>query len=253
MTYTVSQLAEISGVSNRTLRYYDQIGLLKPARINESGYRIYEQEEVDILQQIVFYRELDVSLDEIKDIIQQPTFNKMKALENHCHNLKQQRERLDKIIQTVEKTIANNKGEITMQDKEKFEGFKEKVIKENETHYGREIRTQYGDNLIDQSNKKFKNMTQIDYDAWKNLEKEIIDLLPKAYQTGNPTSELAQLLAAKHKAWLMYTWPEYSKHAHAGLAEMYVNDTAFTNYYDRHVEGGTQFLKDAILVFVGEV
>lgn len=85
------------------------------------------------------------------------------------------------------------------------------------------------------------------------MEKEIIDLLPKAYQTGNPTSELAQLLAAKHKAWLMYTWPEYSKDAHAGLAEMYVNDTAFTNYYDRHVEGGTQFLKDAILVFVGEV
>ena len=58
MSYTVSQLAKISGVSNRTLRYYDQIGLLKPARINESGYRIYEQEEVDILQLIVFYREL---------------------------------------------------------------------------------------------------------------------------------------------------------------------------------------------------
>lgn len=182
MNYTVSQLAELSGVSNRTLRYYDQIGLLKPARINESGYRIYEQEEVDILQQIVFYRELEVSLDEIKEIIQQPTFNRMKALENHYYNLKQQRERLDKIIQTVEKTIANHKGEIIMKDQEKFEGFKEKVIKENETKYGREIRMQYGDDLIDQSNKKFKNMTQIDYDAWKNLEKEIIDLLSEAYK-----------------------------------------------------------------------
>ncbi|RIO60352.1 MerR family transcriptional regulator, partial [Mammaliicoccus sciuri] len=149
MNYTVSQLAELSGVSNRTLRYYDQIGLLKPARINESGYRIYEQEEVDILQQIVFYRELEVSLDEIKEIIQQPTFNRMKALENHYYNLKQQRERLDKMIQTVEKTIANNKGEIIMKDKEKFEGFKEKVIQENETKYGREIRMQYGDDLID--------------------------------------------------------------------------------------------------------
>ncbi|MEB8085773.1 MerR family transcriptional regulator [Staphylococcus pseudoxylosus] len=253
MNYTVSQLAELSGVSNRTLRYYDQIGLLKPARINESGYRIYEQEEVDILQQIVFYRELEVSLDEIKEIIQQPTFNRMKALENHYYNLKQQRERLDKIIQTVEKTIANHKGEIIMKDQEKFEGFKEKVIKENETKYGREIRMQYGDDLIDQSNKKFKNMTQTDYDAWKNLEKEIIDLLSEAYQTGDPASEFAQLLAAKHKAWLMYTWPEYSKAAHAGLAEMYINDATFTDYYDKHVEGGTQFLKDAILVFVGKV
>ncbi|MDW8543522.1 MULTISPECIES: MerR family transcriptional regulator [Staphylococcus] len=253
MTYTVSQLAELSGVSNRTLRYYDQIGLLKPARINESGYRIYEQEEVDTLQQIVFYRELEISLDEIKEIIQQPTFNRMKALENHYYNLKQQRERLDKIIQTVKKTIANNKGEIIMQDREKFEGFKEKAIKENETKYGREIRMQYGDDLIDQSNKKFKDMTQADYDAWKDLEKEIIDLLSEAYQTGNPASELAQLLAAKHKDWLMYTWPEYSKEAHAGLAEMYVNDATFTDYYDKHVEGGTQFLKDAILVFVDEV
>lgn len=253
MTYTVSQLAELSGVSNRTLRYYDQIGLLNPARINESGYRIYEQEEVDKLQQIVFYRELEISLDEIKEIIQQPTFNRMKALENHYYNLKQQRERLDKIIQTVKKTIANNKGEIIMQDREKFEGFKEKAIKENETKYGREIRMQYGDDLIDQSNKKFKNMTQTDYDAWKNLEKEIIDLLYEAYQTGNPASELAQLLAAKHKDWLMYTWPEYSKEAHAGLAEMYVNDATFTDYYDKHVEGGTQFLKDAILVFVDDV
>jgi DNA-binding transcriptional MerR regulator len=105
MSYTVSQLAKISGVSNRTLRYYDQIGLLKPARINEPGYRIYEQEEVDILQLIVFYRELEVSLDEIKEIIQQPTFNRMKALENHYYNLKQQRERLDKIIQTVKKRL----------------------------------------------------------------------------------------------------------------------------------------------------
>lgn len=252
MAYTVSQLAEISGVSNRTLRYYDQIGLLKPTRINESGYRIYEQEEVDLLQQIVFFRELDVSLDEIKKIIQQPTFNRIKALENHYHNLKQQRERLDKIIQTVEKTIANSKGEITMKDKEKFEGFKEKAIQENEEQYGREIRTQYGDGVIDQSNKKFRNITQEDYNIWKNLEKEIIDLLPEAYQTGNPASELAQALAAKHKAWLMYTWPEYSKEAHAGLAEMYVNDTTFTDYYDKYVEGGTQFLKDAILVFVGK-
>lgn len=89
MEYTVSQLAKLSGVSPRTLRYYDQIGLLKPDRINSSGYRIYGKEQVDMLQQIIFYRELDVSIEEIKNIVQQPGFDQVTALENHFQNLKQ--------------------------------------------------------------------------------------------------------------------------------------------------------------------
>ena len=89
MEYTVSQLAKLSGVSPRTLRYYDQIGLLKPDRINSPGYRIYGKEQVDMLQQIIFYRELDVSIEEIKNIVQQPGFDQVTALENHFQNLKQ--------------------------------------------------------------------------------------------------------------------------------------------------------------------
>lgn len=86
MEYTVKQLAKIAGVSPRTLRYYDEIGLLKPARINSSGYRIYEKEQVDLLQQILFYRELGVSLDKIKDIIYSPDFNEIEALKEHHKN-----------------------------------------------------------------------------------------------------------------------------------------------------------------------
>lgn len=133
MEYTVSQLAKLSGVSPRTLRYYDQIGLLKPDRINSPGYRIYGKEQVDMLQQIIFYRELDVSIEEIKNIVQQPGFDQVTALENHFQNLKQKRAHLDKIIQTVEKTIAYTRGEINMQDKEKFEGLKVQAIQEKRT------------------------------------------------------------------------------------------------------------------------
>ncbi|WP_436860790.1 MerR family transcriptional regulator [Staphylococcus caeli] len=252
MEYTVSKLAKISGVSNRTLRYYDQIGLLKPARINESGYRIYGQREVDLLQQIVFYRELDVSIDEIKEIIQQPSFDQTQALENHFYNLKQKRARLDQVIKTVEKTIASKKGEVIMQDKEKFEGFKAQKIQENENKYGDEMRASYGDETIDQSNQKFSNMTEAEYKDWLELEEKIKNLLPKACETGNPASELAQELAEKHKHWLMYTWTDYSKVAHAGLAEMYVADERFAAYYDKHAKGGAQFLRDAILIYVGQ-
>lgn len=251
MEYTVNKLAQLSGVSSRTLRYYDQIGLLKPARINSSGYRIYGQKEVDLLQQILFYRELEVRLEEIIEIIHQPTFNQTTALKNHYNNLKKKRARLDKIIATVEMTIASKGRGISMQDKQKFEGFKEKMIEDNEQKYGKEIREKYGDETVDASNAKLRGMSQEDYQAMAVLGEEILSLLEKAYKTGDPASDVAQKLAAKHKEWLLYSWPNYSKEAHAGLAEMYVADERFTAYYDKNVKGGTEFLRDAILIYLG--
>ncbi|MFD1851181.1 MerR family transcriptional regulator [Oceanobacillus bengalensis] len=251
MEYTVNKLAQMSGVSGRTLRYYDQIGLLKPGRINSSGYRIYGQKEVDLLQQILFYRELEVSLEDIMKIINQPSFNPTLALKDHYNELKKKRARLDKIIATVETTISSMEGGRTMHDKEKFAGFKERLIDENEQNYGNEIREKYGDETVDASNRKLRGMSQGDYEAMTKLGEEILVLLKKAYVTGDPKSDLAQELAAKHKEWLMYSWTKYAKEAHAGLAEMYVADERFTAYYDKKVKGGAEFLRDAILVYLG--
>ncbi|GGA81461.1 MerR family transcriptional regulator [Ornithinibacillus halotolerans] len=246
MEYTVNKLAKISGVSGRTLRYYDKIGLLKPARVNSSGYRIYGQKEVDLLQQILFYRELEVSLEDIKEIIHQPDFDRKLALKNHYEELKDKRARLDKIMATVEKTIASIEGGNPMQDKDKFEGFKEKLINENEKKYGKENREKYGDDTVEASNAKLRGMSQEDYDNMTKLGEEIFELLKEAYLTGDPNSPEALKLAEKHKEWLMYSWPSYTKEAHAGLAEMYVADERFTAYYDKAVKGGTKFLRDAI-------
>lgn len=250
MEYTVNQLARMSGVSGRTLRYYDQIGLLKPARVNSSGYRIYGQKEVDLLQQILFYRELEVSLEDITEIIYQPNFDQKQALKNHYEQLKQKRSRLDQIMATVEKTIASVEGGITMKDNEKFEGFKEQLIEENEKKYGKEIREKYGEEVVQASNEKFRGMSKEDYDAMTKLGEEIFTLLEKAYETGDPTSPEAQKLAETHKQWLMYSWPSYSKEAHVGLAEMYVADERFAAYYDKQVKGGTVFLRDAIVNYL---
>ena len=251
MEYTVNQLARMSGVSGRTLRYYDQIGLLKPAKINSSGYRVYGQKEVDLLQQILFYRELDVSLKEIMEIINQPAYHETTALKNHYYKLKQKRNRLDKIMATLERTIASKEGGLPMQDAEKFEGLKEKLITENEQKYGKEIREKYGDETVNDSNARLREMSQKDYEAMTKLGEEILALLEKAYATGDPASDLAQELAAKHKEWLMYSWSTYSKEAHAGLVEMYVADERFTAHYDKRVKNGTKFLRDAVLAYLG--
>jgi DNA-binding transcriptional MerR regulator len=156
MEYTVQKLGNLAGISTRTLRYYDEIGILKPARINSSGYRIYGQKEVDRLQQILFYRELGVDLKTIKEIITAPNFHEVTALKQHRKKLLERRRLLDLLIANVEKTIEFKEGRIEMSDKEKFEVFKEKMIGDNEKKYGKEIREKYGDETIDNQIKSLK-------------------------------------------------------------------------------------------------
>lgn len=251
MEYTVQKLASLAGVSTRTLRYYDEIGILKPARINSSGYRIYGQDEVNKLQQILFYRELGVNLDRIKEIVTAPTFDGAQALKEHREKLLEKRQQLDLLIANVEKTLALTEGRITMSDKEKFEGFKKKLVDDNEQKYGKEIRTKYGEDVVEQSNAKMMNMTQEQYDESTALAEQIHSTLAEAFKTGNPAGDLAQKAADLHKKWLMFHWPQYSKEAHAGLAQMYVDDERFTAYYDKRQPGTAQFLRDAIHIYTG--
>ncbi|WP_338470624.1 MerR family transcriptional regulator [Niallia sp. XMNu-256] len=251
MEYTVQKLAKLAGISTRTLRYYDEIDLLKPARINSSGYRIYAQEEVDRLQQILFYRELGVELKDIKEILTNPAFDSNKALREHLQELLEKRMQLDVLIANVTKTIASKEGRMTMSNKEKFAGFKKKMIDENEQKYGQEARDKYGEEAVDASNSKLMNMTEEQYKEMTLIGEEINVTLAQAMKTGDPTGELAQKTADLHKKWLMFHWKDYSKKAHAGLAQMYVDDERFTAYYDKIEPGAAQFLRDAIHFYTG--
>jgi DNA-binding transcriptional MerR regulator len=252
MEYTIQKLASLAGVSTRTLRYYDEIGILKPARINSSGYRIFGQEEVNRLQQILFYRELGVGLDSIKEIVTAPSFDGENALREHREKLLEKREQLDKLIANVDKTIALSEGRITMSNKEKFEGFKKKMVEDNEKKYGKEIREKYGKDTVEASNAKVMNMTEEQYQEVTALAEQLHSTLAEAYKIGDPAGELAQKAAHLHKQWLTYYWKEYSKEAHAGLAQMYVDDERFTAYYDKEQPGTAVFLRDAIHIYTGQ-
>ncbi|PYI54213.1 MerR family transcriptional regulator [Paenibacillus flagellatus] len=251
MEYTVQKLGRLAGVSTRTLRYYDEIGILKPARMNSSGYRIYGQAEVNRLQQILFYRELGVNLDRIKELVTDPSFDGIEALKEHREQLLARRKQLDALIANVDKTLAWSEGRMTMTDKEKFEGFKQKLIDDNEAKYGKEVREKYGDEKVDKSNAKVKNMTKEQYEEVTRLAAEVTDTLAEAFKTGDPGSEVAQKAAELHKRWLTYYWGEYTKEAHAGVAQMYVDDERFRAYYDEKQPGTAEFLRDAILIYTG--
>lgn len=249
MEYSINQLAKLARVSTRTLRYYDEIRLLSPKRTSSNGYRVYGQQEVDLLQQILFYRELGVPLDEIKHIIWSKDYDGITSLQSHLSALKEKKDQIELLIGNVEKTIAASKGEITMTDKEKFEGFKQKMVKDNEQQYGAEIREAYGDAVVDASNAKMMGLTAEEYDKTQALSQEINESLKAAFEQGDPSSEAAQKVCALHKEWLGYFWNHYSKEAHLGLAKTYVDDPRFKKYYDDIAEGCTEFLRDALQIY----
>jgi DNA-binding transcriptional MerR regulator len=254
MEYTIKKLAQMSGVTTRTLRYYDQIGLLLPARVAPNGYRMYGEEEVDLLQHILFYRELGLSLREIAQIIKNPGFDRKKALEDHLSELLLRKKQIEELICTVTKTINVKKGEISMSDKEKFEGFKKKMIKENEEKYGDEIREKYGDDVIDASNAKVWGMSENDCQRARELSDRINETLKEAFYEGDPAGSKAQKACELHKEWLCMFWQDgmYTKEMHKALADGYVEDERFTAYYDKIAVGCTKFLRDAIYIYCEE-
>lgn len=250
MEYTIQKLAQMAGISARALRYYDEIGILKPARINSSGYRIYGQKEVDCLQQIMFYKTLGVSLEIIKEIMNSPFYDEAKALKEHREQLLDKRKQLDMLIANVEKSIASMEGRKVMTDSEKFEGFKQVLIDDNETKFGKEIRAKYGDDVVNRSNQKLMGMTKEDHEEATRLADDILETLAEAFETGYPASRVGQKTAELHKKWLMHYWTEYSLEAHATLSQMYLDDERFKDYYEKR-PGMTEFLRDAIHIYTG--
>jgi len=249
MEYSSNKLSKMSGVSARTLRHYDDIGLLKPARVASSGYRVYGQTEIDTLQQILFYKELGFALDDIKGLLLAPDFDREQAFLSHLAELHTKRRRLDTLIGNVTKSIAAMKGVTIMTDQEKFEGFKQSLIDENEQRYGAEVRDRYGNQAVDESNAHLKGLTQEQYDEGERLRLALEEALPAALETGDPTGEAAQKVCDLHRQWLCVFYPGYNKDYHKGLAEMYVADERFKAHYDKIAPGCAEFLRDAINIY----
>ena len=249
MTYSIRELSELAGVSARTLRYYDEIGLLKPLYVSDAGYRFYGDSELAVLQQILFYRERGFDLKQIRRIIYEENFDIVKALEEHLMVLENQRKHVDSLIWTVKQTLGSIKGECEMKDSEKFQAFKDELVHKNEEKYGGEIREKYWDDAVDASNRKMMNMSEEEWQHFKALENEIKLALKKAVLDGvDPDSDEAGRIVDLHKEWLCMTLKQYSPEIHKGIATMYVADQRFKAYYDSEVSGCAELLANAVKV-----
>lgn len=248
MTYTIQELAKLAGISSRTLRHYDQIGLLRANR-GENGYRVYEVWQVDRLQQILFYRRLGMKLEKIGCLLDSPDYAPALELEIYLRQLQREQAQLAALIENVEKTIQMWKGEYQMTDQEKFDGLA--YVQVNEKRYGQELRQRYGDAVMDAANKKFCAMDVNAWQAQKQLEQKIKTLLEDAMVDGNAAGTAAQAACGLHEQWLRLLWPEgvYSSQAHRALGQMYTMDKRFAAYYDAIAPGCAQFFCQALEVY----
>lgn len=234
----VKEVADIVGISVRTLHHYDDIGLLKPETTSNAMYRIYSDHNLETLQQILFFKELDFPLKKIKEIIYSPSFNREEALEMHRRMLLEKRSQLDKMIQTIDKTIQHTKGEIKMTDKEKFAGFDF-----SHNPYEQEARDRWGDKAVEESNAKIEENKEAFQEAFNVIYRDLAAIRHEA-----PGSDTAQ---EGIKVWydFLNRTGNYSLDAFQGLGQMYVKDERFTKNIDQFGDGLAVFMCDAMAVY----
>lgn len=221
--YTVKQLSKLAGVSVRTLHLYDQLGLLKPSTRTEARYRLYGENELLRLQQILFYKELDFPLQKIRDILDDPDFDLIKALEGHKSALQSKRERLGTLLKTIDKTISKLKG-ATMKDEELYAG----LPQEKAEAWRKEAIGKYGEEAVLHSEKSLKSLGKDGFEQLKEESREIWNALA-ALMTSDPLSEQVQELITRHYKTIEQFWGRIpGAEGYRGLAQLYLDDERFT-------------------------
>ncbi|MBD5637867.1 MerR family transcriptional regulator [Clostridium botulinum] len=253
MHYKVKEVADMAGISVRMLHHYDKIGLLKPDSINSAGYRIYTNENLDRLQQILFFKELNFPLQEIKIILDSPTFNRKEALKTHRQLLLEKKIRLEKIIQSVDKTIDNIEGGIKMDKKEVLRVFDITQIEEHQKKYSREVKEKYGNtSAYKESNEKTSKYTKEDWSNimkdWDIIYKKLASLMDKA-----PASSEVQEAIHQFRQHISKNFYDCTPEIFKGLGEIYVNDERFTDNIDKYKVGLSKFLREAINVYCDNI
>lgn len=247
--YSVKQLADLAGVSVRTLHLYDQIGLLKPSVRTAAGYRMYGEKELLRLQQILFYRELDFSLESIKSLLTAPDFDLVQALEQHKTALQARKDRIAELLLTIDKTMLQLKGEIMLTHEELYEGFP----KEKAEAYRKEAIAAYGEEQVQQSEKHLQAVGKKGFEALKTEQQDIVQNLVSLMKE-DPKSNSVQRQIARHYANIRQFWgtagtADPQAEAYSGLGELYVNDERFTTIDGKSNPEFAQFMCEAMRFF----
>ena len=243
MKMHIKEFADFTGVSVRTLHYYDEIDLLKPAVTDkDNGYRYYDNKSAERMFEIIFLRELDFSLKSIKDILSSPDYNKTEAFQKQKNLLTLKKERLERLIEALDKA---EKGEFDM-----------KVLNNNEyetakTSYEKEVKEKWGNTeAYKESQEKTAGYTK---EKWQNTTDGLDSIMGEfatAMKNGiAPDNDEAMSLATKLQQYITDNFYTCTKDILKGLGEMYVLDERFKANIDKHGEGTAEFIRSVINIY----
>lgn len=239
--YTIGRLANMAGVSVRTLHHYDQIGLLQPSARTAAGYRLYREVDLLRLQQILFFKELDLPLIEIGSILDDPGFEPVQALAEHRQRLQARMERLARLLTTIDRTIDRLTEEtMTLTDEELYEGFAPEQIE----RYKREAREMYDPALVEETERRIKKMSRSEWQA-VGAEGGAVSEALAALADRPPDDAEVQAQIARHHAWIENFYP-CPADLYRGLGQMYVEHPEFRAFYEKYRPGLADFVAAAM-------
>jgi len=244
MAYTVKEVAALAGVSVRTLHYYDEIGLVRPAYVGANGYRYYEEDQLMQLQQVMFFREFRVPLADIVNMLDSPTFEVLEALQAHRVRLSKEAVRISHLMQTLDHTMEKLKGERDMSEHELYQGFDMEKQKE----YEEEAKARWGEDnpRVKESLSKTATWTKRDYAEAKQRMDNLHSRLRDVFVSGaSPDSPSAQALIGEHYQNISYFYTP-TKEIFQGLGQMYVDDPRFRENYEKLQVGLAEYMRDAM-------
>ena len=243
-THTVHQLAGLAGISVRTLHHYDHIGLLKPSARTEAGYRLYGTADLLRLQQILLYRELDLPLEAIRRILDDPGFDPVRALMQHRQTLEVQSARLARLLHTIDRTIARlTEDDMSLTDEELYEG----LPKEQVARWKREVNERYDPQLVAESNRRVQAMSKSE---WNDVKAEGDAIARRmAELMGRPAGDPeVQATIARQHAWIENFYP-CSAEVFQGLGQLYAENPEFRANYDKYRPELADFMRDAMAYY----
>lgn len=244
VTHTVGQVAKLAHVSVRTLHHYDEIGLLEPSARSDAGYRLYTLEDLERLQQVLFYKELGFELDDIKAIMTDPGFERREALVHQRDLIAEQALRLEALLGLIDKTIAADEGGVRMTKEEMFEVFGDF----DPSQYEDEVKERWGDtDAYRESARRTSRYTKDDWSRFKAEGEQQMARMIELFDAGvAPDSPEAMDVAEEARLQIDRWFYPCSREMHAALGDTYVTDARFTAHYDEHRPGLAAWFRDAI-------
>jgi len=244
MEWSIQDIARSAGTTSRTLRHYDDIGLLKPSRVGGNGYRYYDEHALVRLQRILLLRELGLGLPAIAEVLE-GQHDVAPALHSHLKLLEQERERIGRQIASVRTTLRKMEGGEQLMVEEVFDGF-------DHTQYKDEVIERWGREAYESGDRWWRSLSDADKDGFMQEQLAIAAAFGSAHAAGrSPDSDDVQAIARRQYAWITIGWQGRRPTAEqfAGLGQMYVDDPRFTANYDTHGDGTAAFVRDAMKAY----